>query len=182
MRTFDLEFGEKYGLIAIPRCLVSDTLPDEVQLAPDLWAYRKPPLLPQAHWREWIGSLRFDALVAADLILLARRMSKAPDVLDQDNKDLETARTSSIGVCCSPTSRGWRSDPFASPAPTPAKRSPLDRWPIWTRSTGPTASTIHRSRRKGCAWPRSWRPRWGRCRPEGGSDASGALPAHSMTA
>jgi hypothetical protein len=86
MTPFNLQPNDKYGLIIIPKVYIADTLPEEIQLAPDLWIYRKTNFNLSENWKKWIGSLSTDRLEKADLFLVSKGPSTAPKVLDGDNE------------------------------------------------------------------------------------------------
>ena len=57
-----------------------------MELAPGLWFAQRLPFALEPHWREWIGTVRADQLTKAQLILIAKSPSNAPDDLDGDNE------------------------------------------------------------------------------------------------
>lgn len=87
MGTFVLKPGEKYGLIIFPDVSVAVDLPENSQVASDLWVARKIPFDLPEHWKDWIGSLAVDKINNATLFLLTKKVSSYPEVLDADNEE-----------------------------------------------------------------------------------------------
>jgi hypothetical protein len=83
-----IEDGEKYALIGF-EVKFEDDLP-LTQLTPKHWAMADPRFSIPDHWRGWLGSLRTEELESANLFLISKMISKAPDVLDGENQVLMT--------------------------------------------------------------------------------------------
>ena len=86
MSPFNLKPGEKYGLIIIPGIQISESLQNEIQLAPDLWVFRKADFGLADTWKKWLGSLKTASIENADLFLISKGQSTYPKVLDYDNE------------------------------------------------------------------------------------------------
>jgi len=81
--------GEKYAIIAVSRLpLDAFNLPDAEELTSGLWFAQRIPFSLEQHWRDWIGTVRSDQIRGAQLILVAKAASTAPDVLDEENQRL----------------------------------------------------------------------------------------------
>lgn len=83
-----LEFAvsDKYGLIALANIRLEETVPSEIELAPNLWITRSLPIALDSHWREWVGSIEAERLEKAALFLVAKGASRTPELLDNENK------------------------------------------------------------------------------------------------
>src|SRR5262249_8981714 len=83
-----IELNDKFACFAYDFYGLSKDMPDEVQLAPGLWAFRRFDLDVAKHWKEWMGSIKLDALKDAAFVMLATRPSSKPEILDQEHQDL----------------------------------------------------------------------------------------------
>jgi hypothetical protein len=79
--------GDKYALIALE--VPTPDFDGSIDLGGGLVALRGGSLRVPEHWREWIGSIESDAIEQARLLLLARQRSQRPDVLDNENLELQ---------------------------------------------------------------------------------------------
>ncbi len=86
MKELTLDVGQKYGLIALPSANLSQALPQQEQLTSDLSISRIPPFSLSSNWRKWIGTVKAEQFEKADLFLLAKGPSSAPELLDSDNE------------------------------------------------------------------------------------------------
>ena len=86
MSNFQIEAGEKYGLLGISSGAVATQLPDPQQISTDLWVLRSLPFELPEHWSKWIGTIQIEALRESDLYLVSKGPSDHPEVLDQDNE------------------------------------------------------------------------------------------------
>ena len=78
--------GEKYGLIGLNLKLEGE-IPSG-PIAPDLWISTDPFRLP-AHWQEWLGTIRTQAIEACNLFLISKVVSASPEILNTENSELE---------------------------------------------------------------------------------------------
>ena len=83
-----IEPNEKFACFAFNLFGLVDSVPDEVQLGPRLWAARALDLDIAKHWAEWMGSVKIDALRYSNFVLYATTRTDNPKVLDQDNLDV----------------------------------------------------------------------------------------------
>ena len=74
--------GEKYGLIALDAATEVD---EPLDLGAGFFAIPRGAVQLSDYWKEWIGSIQTDAIERAGLVLLAKRTSDHPDVIDGDN-------------------------------------------------------------------------------------------------
>jgi len=89
MPSFEIAPGDKYAIMALPGCWIADDLPEELQLADELWASRRLPITVDEHWKDWLGSLMIDRLEETRLFLLTSSPSASPAILDGENRDRE---------------------------------------------------------------------------------------------
>ena len=88
MARFELHEGDKFGLLAIENAYSALPADCENQLSDGTWVLTRVPVEVQAHWQGWIGSLRFEKLQTANIVLLRRESSSNPQVLDQRHERL----------------------------------------------------------------------------------------------
>ena len=81
--------GSKYAMLALPARYMRLRISDPVDLGNLAYVTGGLPFPLPDHWRDWLGSLRADALNAADLFLVTHAPSKAPWGLDRENQILE---------------------------------------------------------------------------------------------
>jgi|SRR3990172_1002270 len=84
----EIEIGEKFSCLTFNGFSLADEFPDELALDEDTWALRGLPVGLEAHWQEWLGSLRIDELRRSNFVLCATAPSQNPAVLDQENQEL----------------------------------------------------------------------------------------------
>lgn len=84
----DLPMGHKYGAVALQVFPIEDDIPNEIEIGPGVWVTRMLPFGLPDHWKEWIGSLQADALKKCKLFIVCTGASRAPEILDSDNKAL----------------------------------------------------------------------------------------------
>ncbi len=80
--------NEKFAALALVRASRAD-FPAPLNLGGDAWALVGPPVDIGRLWRERIGSIHGDRIADANLWFVAKRPSRSPEVLDQENKDLK---------------------------------------------------------------------------------------------
>ena len=78
--------GHKFALLAI-RCRRGE-LPPRLPLAPDVLATTSSPVEFGNHWKEWLGTIRFQNFQDYKLFFITTSMSKNPDILDNENRVL----------------------------------------------------------------------------------------------
>jgi hypothetical protein len=81
-----LDPGDKYALIAFDGATEIEGVLD---LGEGFFAIRGSGLRLPDHWREWIGSIEADAIERSALVLLAKKPSNRPGVLDDENLQLQ---------------------------------------------------------------------------------------------
>jgi hypothetical protein len=79
--------NEKYGLIALHAGSSVQLKPTEI--APGLWAASEPFVMLTPLWREWLGTIRVQQIERCNVFFLVKIRSATPDILDQENLDLE---------------------------------------------------------------------------------------------
>jgi hypothetical protein len=83
-----LEDGDKFALVALrTRVEVSSAFYSEGP--PPLWGLVTSPVSLDANWERWVGSIRAEHLAEANLFLVTKKMSSAPEVIDEENSMLE---------------------------------------------------------------------------------------------
>lgn len=83
------EKNEKFALISLNRVNIHHALPDSLNLSKGFFACRKLPGIPDKHWREWLGSIKFERLEKANLYLGCKAASATPEILDGENQQLQ---------------------------------------------------------------------------------------------
>lgn len=85
---FEIVAGEKFAALVLVRASAGrfDT---PLDLGGGLWATSSPPVDIGTIWREWVGSIASRRIEEGNLWLIARRPSAAPEILDQENRDLK---------------------------------------------------------------------------------------------
>jgi hypothetical protein len=88
--TFSLKEGEKFACVAFANVGVEPELLEQVplDLGDDIRVLDRPHFDFPSYWREWIGSIKADRVSDSNLLLLRKRASKIPAVLDHENKEL----------------------------------------------------------------------------------------------
>lgn len=86
--SFQIVAGEKFAALVLVRAS-TERFDTPLDLGGGLWATSGPPVDIGAVWREWLGSITSRRIAAANFWLIARRPSAAPEVLDQENRDLK---------------------------------------------------------------------------------------------
>lgn len=81
-----IEEGEKFALIGLQ--VATDNSLSDRRIAEGLEAYTSLSLDMPGHWREWLGAMRIEEIEASTLILVSRRKSDAPKILDGENQAL----------------------------------------------------------------------------------------------
>lgn len=83
-----IEIGEKFSCLAFTDFSLAEEFPAELKLDEGAWALRTLPVDIEAHWKEWLGSLRIEELKESNIVLCATSPSPNPQVLDDENKEL----------------------------------------------------------------------------------------------
>jgi hypothetical protein len=83
-----LRQNDKYGLLAIPGLF--HELPEDFSATfpPDVHVTTRLNLPEATHWKEWIGTIGWGEIEEAELFLIKRLPSQAPDMFDSKNTDL----------------------------------------------------------------------------------------------
>lgn len=81
-----LNEGEKFALIGLQ--VATDSGISDGPIGEELEAYTSLKLDMPGHWREWLGATRVEDIEACNLILVSRRKSRAPDILDGESQAL----------------------------------------------------------------------------------------------
>ena len=82
-----LRDGEKYALIGLAVKIEHSILFREI--VPGLWAWTDQRLEVPPHWREWLGSIRAGEIEGCNLVLLSKKPSATPGILDGENQLLQ---------------------------------------------------------------------------------------------
>ena len=91
MKGMNMAEGFKYGLLLVAQL---DGPAAAVEIAPGVWAHEGSIAslvlgAEVSHWREWVGSLEWEALTKTQLMVDTRMMSARAEVMDGDNQQLE---------------------------------------------------------------------------------------------
>lgn len=81
-----LREGEKFSLIGLQ--VDADSSVSDGPIDEGLEAYSSLKLDTPGHWREWLGTIRVEDVEACTLILVSRRRSRTPSILDGENQAL----------------------------------------------------------------------------------------------
>lgn len=84
--TLPVARGEKYALIALD---AGTELREPVELGGGLLALPRGAFELPPHWKEWLGSIKAEAVERAHLKLIAKAPSASPAVLDAENQQLQ---------------------------------------------------------------------------------------------
>ena len=84
-----LKDSEKYALVALHTRIEKGLSILCFDGPPALWASVTLPFQLDDHWVQWLGSIRLEHLTDANLFLITKAPSTAPDVLDEENAELE---------------------------------------------------------------------------------------------
>jgi hypothetical protein len=98
MATDLIRDGEKYALIAVQTRSSVDVHPTE--MAPGFWVSSTPMISIDAHWKEWLGSIRIEEIHNCNLFLMVKAKAAAPSVLDEENTRLDNRCGNPIVGCC----------------------------------------------------------------------------------
>lgn len=79
-----IEPGEKFACLALVRIDFADPLDRAIELGYGCWALPTLPVPLDGDWRTWIGSVIADEIGRANLVLVAKAPSVAPDVQDAE--------------------------------------------------------------------------------------------------
>jgi hypothetical protein len=79
--------GEKYALIGFR--IIRPIGMDPVHLGAGLWACGRLPFALDGNWKEWIGTVREQAIRHANLFLLAKMRSSQVEIRDGENEKLK---------------------------------------------------------------------------------------------
>ena len=83
---FSFSDSEKFSLLAVNKCFTY--IKADVELSDGTWALPKIPTGIDEQWASWIGTLRAERLIGANLILLRRTASATPGLLDGEHNEL----------------------------------------------------------------------------------------------
>ena len=83
-----IEIGEKFSCLTFTGFSVADVFPGQLRLAGGTWALRGLPVGLEAHWREWLGSVRTNEIQQSNFFLCKSAASPNPGVLDDENQEL----------------------------------------------------------------------------------------------
>ena len=88
MGRLELGEGNKFSLLLIENVYSALPSDGEDQLSDGTWVLTRVPLAIEAHWKEWIGSVRFEKLKEANIVLLRSEAGKDPQILDEQHERL----------------------------------------------------------------------------------------------
>jgi hypothetical protein len=88
--TFHVNEGEKFACVAFANVRLEPPLVEQVPLylGEGTWVLDRPHFDLPANWKTWIGSIEAGRVSRSNLLLLVKRESKSPDILDHENKEL----------------------------------------------------------------------------------------------
>jgi hypothetical protein len=87
---FRVNEGEKFACVAFTNVSLEPPLVEQVPLylGEGAWVLDRPHFDLPANWKTWIGSIEADRVSRSNLLLLVKRESEKPDILDHENKKL----------------------------------------------------------------------------------------------
>lgn len=85
--TFELQENEKFACIALHN-VSRDKSFDELDLGDGLWVTSKIPFDLDDTWRKWMGSLKSEAFAKSDFVIIAKKQSSKPEILDEEHQEL----------------------------------------------------------------------------------------------
>src|ERR1700730_10038432 len=86
--SFPLPVGHKFSCVALANAGVSRELRTSIDVGDGLWILFEPPFEFNAHWREWLGTVRVEYLSKANLVILAHHASANAAIMDSENEAL----------------------------------------------------------------------------------------------
>lgn len=86
---FEIQLGEKFAIIAFRGVSREDGLSDPVFLGKSTWALFASPIDVEKYWKGWLGSLWAEDISHSNFILVSKRRSKSPEVLNSENEALK---------------------------------------------------------------------------------------------
>lgn len=84
-----MEIGNNCKFAAIAFSHSTSVLESQIKVADDLFFLPRLPFEVDSTWQKWLGTLRSDEILQADLVLFATASSTNPGVLDAENQSLE---------------------------------------------------------------------------------------------
>jgi hypothetical protein len=86
--TFSIDEGEKFAGIAFTNIGLEPELVKQVplDLGEGIWVLDRPHFDLPANWKTWIGSIEADRVSGSNLLLVVKRGSETPDILDNENR------------------------------------------------------------------------------------------------
>jgi len=85
---FAIQQGEKVGLIALHDAWRQGDLDRPIHLRDDCWVLPEAPLQMQAHWQEWLGTIRAKAIQEATVWLATKAPSAMPGIVNEEDQQL----------------------------------------------------------------------------------------------
>src|SRR5205809_3221537 len=88
MSKFELKENDKVAILGIES--VYTKLPEncEGQLSDGTWVLDRIPVNIEAHWKEWLGSIRWEEIQKSNVVLIRVSASANPQVVDDENETL----------------------------------------------------------------------------------------------
>ena len=74
---FPLPVGHKFSCVALANAGVARELRTSMEVGDGLWVLFEPPFEFEAHWREWLGTVRVEHRSRANLVVLAHHACAA---------------------------------------------------------------------------------------------------------
>lgn len=83
-----IDIGEKFSAFCFTNLSISSDIPETLELGSGICAARRLPVEFANHWRDWLGSLKIEAIESSNFVLLTKAISQTPQNLDQENYNL----------------------------------------------------------------------------------------------
>ena len=84
-----MEIGNNCKFAAIAFSHSTSSLKNQIKVIDDIFFLPQLPFQVDATWQEWLGTLRSDEILQADLVLFATAPSASPEVFDAENQKLQ---------------------------------------------------------------------------------------------
>lgn len=81
--------GERFAILALPRCHIAENLTADLQVDDDLFVTDTSPTSVSDTWREWLGTLLEERVKKAGTFLIAKVPSDQPRVMEAVSKRLD---------------------------------------------------------------------------------------------
>lgn len=82
--------NSKFACIALNNCDLDDNLTFPFKLNEGTWVYGTSPIFLEDHWKEILGTYRYEELCESNIFIVCFKPSKTPEILDHETEGLKT--------------------------------------------------------------------------------------------